>query len=102
MLQYSVYSVITPEGCASILWRSAEKAPDAAEAMNLTADRIAQLRLIDGIIKEPLGGAHRNYDETANSIKDVLVKQLTELRSIPIATLLEERYRRLMSYGSVA
>jgi acetyl-CoA carboxylase carboxyl transferase subunit alpha len=102
MLQYSVYSVITPEGCASILWRSADKAPDAAEAMNLTADRIAQLRLIDGIIKEPLGGAHRNYDDTANSIKDVLVKQLTELRSIPIATLLEERYRRLMSYGSVA
>lgn len=99
MLQYSVYSVITPEGCASILWRSAEKAPAAAEAMNLTADKIMPLGLIDGIIPEPLGGAHRNYDAMAQSIKKVLLKQLTELQSNPIATILNERYKKLMSYG---
>jgi acetyl-CoA carboxylase carboxyl transferase subunit alpha len=99
MLQYSVYSVITPEGCASILWRSAEKASEAAEAMNLTADKILKLGLIDGIIAEPLGGAHRHYDETAQSIKQVLVKQLAELQSYPISTILEQRYLRLMSFG---
>lgn len=99
MLQYSVYSVITPEGCASILWRSAEKAPQAADAMNLTADRIYQLGLVDGIIPEPLGGAHRNYDVIAQSVKKMLLTQLTELQSYPINTVLDERYRRLMSYG---
>lgn len=99
MLQYSIYSVISPEGCASILWKSAEKASLAAEAMGLTSDKILQLKLIDGVIPEPLGGAHRNYDVMAASLKTELVKQLTELQSYPLATVLEERYQRLMSYG---
>lgn len=99
MLQYSVYSVISPEGCASILWKSAEKAPEAAEAMNLTADKIIKLKLIDGIISEPLGGAHRDFDMMAQSIKNNLLKQLTELQSYPLSNLLEERYRRIMFYG---
>lgn len=99
MLQYSVYSVISPEGCASILWKSAEKASEAADAMNLTADRILKLGLVDGIIPEPLGGAHRNYDETAQSIKKEIVRQLASLQSYPIAKLVEKRYQRLMSYG---
>src|SRR3990167_5894142 len=99
MLQYSIYSVITPEGCASILWKSAEKAPEAAEAMNLTAERILELGLIDTVIPEPLGGAHRNYDVIAQSLKKYLVQQLAKIQSFPISTLLDERYKRLMSYG---
>lgn len=99
MLQYAIYSVISPEGCASILWKSAEKAPQAAEAMNLTADRILQLGLIDGVIPEPLGGAHRNYDAMAQTLRNELLQHLTELQSYPLSTLLEERYKRLMSYG---
>lgn len=99
MLQYAVYSVISPEGCASILWKSAEKAPEAAEAMNLTAERILQLGLIDNVIAEPLGGAHRDYDAAAASLKKYLMQQLTKLQSYPINTLLDERYKRLMSYG---
>jgi acetyl-CoA carboxylase carboxyl transferase subunit alpha len=99
MLQYSIYSVISPEGCASILWKSAEKASEAAAAMNLTADRILQLGLVDGVIPEPLGGAHRHYDVMAQSIKQELVNQLRELQTLPINILLEQRYRRLMSFG---
>ncbi|MFZ2315699.1 MAG: acetyl-CoA carboxylase carboxyltransferase subunit alpha [Gammaproteobacteria bacterium] len=99
MLQYSVYSVISPEGCASILWKSAEHAPTAAEAMNLTADKILQMGLIDGVIPEPLGGAHRHYDVMAATIKQQLVRQLADLQSIPLPKLLEERYQRIMSYG---
>jgi len=99
MLQYSIYSVISPEGCASILWKSAEKAPEAAEAMNLTASRILELKLVDNVIPEPLGGAHRDYQMTANSIKETIVRQLAELKAKPIKTLLDERYQRLMSYG---
>ncbi|TAK77396.1 MAG: acetyl-CoA carboxylase carboxyltransferase subunit alpha, partial [Gammaproteobacteria bacterium] len=99
MLQYAIYSVISPEGCASILWKSAEKASEAAEAMNLTADKIIKLGLIDGIIPEPLGGAHRHYDVMAQTLKKHLVQQLTELQSYPLSTLVEERYKRLMSYG---
>lgn len=99
MLQYAVYSVISPEGCASILWKSAEKAPLAAEAMNMTADKIAQLKLIDKIIPEPLGGAHRHYDMMAQSIKTELVKQLAELQSYSLNTLIDARYKRIMSYG---
>lgn len=99
MLQYSIYSVISPEGCASILWKSAEKAPLAAEAMNLTADKILNLGLIDGIIQEPLGGAHRDYDLMAQTLKAELEKQLAELQSFSGATLLEERYKKIMSYG---
>lgn len=99
MLQYSVYSVISPEGCASILWKSAEKASEAAEAMGLTATNIKKLGLIDGIIPEPLGAAHRDYDATAESIKSELVRQLSDIQSIPLNKLLEERYQRIMSYG---
>lgn len=99
MLQYSIYSVITPEGCASILWKSAEKASLAAEAMNLTAGRILELGLIDGVIPEPLGGAHRNYDAMAQALKKELLQRLTELQSYPIATLVDARYKRIMAYG---
>lgn len=99
MLQYSIYSVISPEGCASILWKSAEKASEAADAMNLTADKIIKLGLIDGLIPEPLGGAHRDYDVVAKSIKQELLRQLSHLQSIPINTLVEERYQRIMSFG---
>lgn len=99
MLQYSIYSVISPEGCASILWKSAEKAPLAAEAMNLTADKNYQLKLVDGIIPEPLGGAHRNYDEIAKTIKQTLSKELSILQSRPISDLVAERYKKLMAYG---
>lgn len=100
MLQYSIYSVISPEGCASILWKSAEKASEAAEAMNLTADKISKLGLVDGVLSEPLGGAHRDYDAMAQQLKKKLVDELTLLQSIPIPTLLDERYKRLMAYGS--
>jgi acetyl-CoA carboxylase carboxyl transferase subunit alpha len=99
MLQYSIYSVISPEGCASILWKSAEKAPLAAEAMNLTAERILQLGLIDSVIPEPLGGAHRNYDAIAHAIKTCIAEQLTEVQSVPLAKLVESRYQRIMAYG---
>ncbi len=100
MLEYSIYSVISPEGCASILWKSAEKASEAAEAMNLTADKIVKLGLVDGVIPEPLGGAHRHYDAMADAIKKNLVQQLAELQTKPINQLLDERYKRLMSLGS--
>lgn len=100
MLQYSIYSVISPEGCASILWKSADKASDAAEAMNLTADKIKSLGLIDEIIQEPLGGAHRDYDAIGKAIREELIKQLSQLQSYPVSTLLDKRYQRLMSYGT--
>jgi acetyl-CoA carboxylase carboxyl transferase subunit alpha len=99
MLQYSIYSVISPEGCASILWKSAEKAPLAAEAMGVSAERILQLGLIDQIIPEPLGGAHRDIDVTAATIKRVLTEKLAELSDYSLPELLETRYQRLMSYG---
>ncbi|MDN2480509.1 acetyl-CoA carboxylase carboxyl transferase subunit alpha [Vibrio astriarenae] len=99
MLQYSTYSVISPEGCASILWRDAEKAPQAAEAMGLTAPRLKELELIDEIIEEPLGGAHRDYVAISGSMKEMLLKQLAELEQFDNEALLERRYQRLMSYG---
>jgi len=99
MLQYSTYSVISPEGCASILWRDSDKAPQAAEAMGLIAPRLKELELIDQIIPEPLGGAHRDPVQTAQNMKDLLVKQLEELEQFDNETLLERRYQRLMSYG---
>ena len=102
MLQYSVYSVISPEGCASILWKSAEKAPEAAEAMGLTADKILKLGLIDEIIPEPLGGAHRDYDSMAKALKKTILQHLTEVQSYPLDTLLEQRYKRMMAYGQVS
>ncbi|MGB6976565.1 MAG: acetyl-CoA carboxylase carboxyltransferase subunit alpha [Gammaproteobacteria bacterium] len=100
MLQYSIYSVISPEGCASILWKSAEKAPEAAEAMQVTAQQIYELGLIDQVITEPSGGAHRRIDAMAARLKRVLWQQLTELNDLPLETLLENRYKRLMSYGA--
>jgi acetyl-CoA carboxylase carboxyl transferase subunit alpha len=100
MLQYSTYSVITPEGCATILWRSAERARDAAEALGLTAPRLLELGLIDKLIREPLGGAHRNPRSMAIRLKAVLMNQLDELQAMPTADLLEQRYRRLRSHGA--
>ncbi|CAH0540968.1 acetyl-CoA carboxylase carboxyl transferase subunit alpha [Vibrio marisflavi] len=99
MLQYSTYSVISPEGCASILWRDAEKAPQAAEAMGLVATRLKELELIDEIIEEPLGGAHRDYKLMAENMKKTLLAQLKELDTLTRDALQERRYQRLMSYG---
>ena len=99
MLQYSTYSVISPEGCASILWKSAEKASTAAEVMGLTATRLKELGLIDNIVQEPLGGAHRNHHEMARNLKQCLVEELNELDTFDKDGLLERRYERLMSYG---
>ncbi|MFQ3248799.1 acetyl-CoA carboxylase carboxyl transferase subunit alpha [Glaciecola sp.] len=99
MLQYSTYSVISPEGCASILWKSAEKASIAAEAMGVTAPQIKELGLINTIVDEPLGAAHRDHDGMAANLKAVLKQQLAQLQTLPTETLLEERYERLMSFG---
>lgn len=99
MLEYSTYSVISPEGCASILWRSADKAADAAAAMGITAPRLKQLKLIDEVIPEPLGGAHRDLEMACQRIKKSLRTSLERLQNGNIEKLLEQRYRRLMSYG---
>ncbi|WP_395344530.1 acetyl-CoA carboxylase carboxyl transferase subunit alpha [Ningiella sp. W23] len=99
MLQYSTYSVISPEGCASILWKSAEKAPVAAEAMGVTAPQIKELDLINTIVDEPLGGAHRDHKAMAANLKATLKQQLSQLSSLSKETLLQERYERLMSFG---
>ncbi len=99
MLQYSTYSVISPEGCASILWKTAEKAADAAQALGITADRLQKLGLIDTIIKEPLGGAHRDFGQTMGNVKTVLEKQLHDAQSMPISDLLFRRFDRIMAYG---
>ncbi|MDX1464945.1 acetyl-CoA carboxylase carboxyl transferase subunit alpha [Halomonas denitrificans] len=100
MLQYSTYSVISPEGCASILWKSAEKAPDAAQAMGITAERLKELGLVDTLIAEPLGGAHRHPVTTAERIKASLLASLDRLEAMDMDSLLERRYERLMSYGA--
>ncbi len=99
MLQYGIYSVISPEGCASILWKSADKAELAAEAMKITSDRLKELGLIDEIIDEPLGGGHRDMEQCAKNLKAALIRHLDELDDIPIDDLLERRYERLMNYG---
>lgn len=99
MLQYSTYSVISPEGCASILWKSAEKASTAAEVMGLTAKRLQELKLIDNIVPEPLGGAHRDYVQMAKNLKQRLLADMADLEILDTNTLLERRYQRLMSYG---
>jgi len=101
MLQYSIYSVISPEGCASILWKSAEKAKDAAEALGVNAERIYQLGLVDSVIPEPLGGAHRNPDEIADRLKQVFTEKLHALQQLSTAELIEKRYNRLMQYGQL-
>jgi len=102
MLQYSTYSVISPEGCASILWKTAERAADAAEAMGITAPRLKELGLIDHVIPEPLGGAHRDYQGIADTVKETFAEQLAVLSDLPMDELLERRYQRLMSYGAIA
>jgi len=99
MLQYSTYSVISPEGCASILWKSADKASLAAEAMGITSERLLGLELIDNIIEEPLGGAHRDFDVMATNLKETLTGQLETLKALDTDTLLDNRYKRLMSFG---
>lgn len=99
MLQFSVYSVISPEGCASILWKSADKKEAAADAMGLTAERLRKLGLVDEVITEPLGGAHRDPQAMAEALKASLVNHLTDLRRPPVSTLLDERARRLRSFG---
>jgi acetyl-CoA carboxylase carboxyl transferase subunit alpha len=99
MLQYSTYSVISPEGCASILWKSAEKAEEAAEALGITSARLLELGLVDRIIKEPLGGAHRDVDTIAENLKQALIDELGKLTTASIDELLETRYQRLMAYG---
>ena len=100
MCQYSTYSVISPEGCASILWKSADKAAEAAEAMGLTADRLKELNLIDTIIDEPLGGAHRDPEQMALNIKSALTQTLEHLQGESLDKLLEARYAKLMSFGN--
>ena len=101
MLEFSTYSVISPEGCASILWRSADKAPEAAAAMGLTAGRLHELGIVDQVVKEPLGGAHRDYDQAADAVRRNISEQLDELRGLAVPDLVERRYQRLMSYGNV-
>ena len=100
MLQYSTYSVISPEGCASILWKTSDKAPEAAEAMGLTAERIKALGLVDELVKEPLGGAHRDVDLMADTLRKALLRQLKKLRALDEPTLLDRRYQRLMNYSA--
>lgn len=102
MLEYSTYSVISPEGCASILWKSAEKAELAAEAMAITSTRLKDLKLIDDIIEESLGGCHRDKKQTAGNIKKSLVAHLSQLGKWSIDELLQQRYQRLMDYGAFA
>ncbi|MDX1900422.1 MAG: acetyl-CoA carboxylase carboxyltransferase subunit alpha [Gammaproteobacteria bacterium] len=99
MLQYAIYSVISPEGCASILWKSAEKASQAAEAMGVSADKNLALGLIDRIVPEPLGGAHRDPDAMMARLQKILTEECHRLMSYPIDQLIEMRYQRLMSYG---
>ena len=100
MLQYAIYSVISPEGCASILWRSADRAAEAAEAMGITAPRLRELQLIDAIVQEPLGGAHRDWNATSITLKDALLTNLEQLDTLSTEDLLEARYQRLVGYGA--
>jgi len=99
MLEYSIYSVISPEGCASILWKSADKAEDAAEAMGITADRLRGLGLVDEVLREPLGGAHRDVDAMAQALRNALVSHLGKLARQPPDDLLAARYQRITSFG---
>jgi acetyl-CoA carboxylase carboxyl transferase subunit alpha len=99
MLQYSTYSVISPEGCASILWKSADKASEAAEIMGITAPRLKSLGLIDKVVNEPLGGAHRDHEAMAQNLKKALQDALKQLGAMSNSELLEARFKRLMDYG---
>ena len=100
MFQYSIYSVISPEGCASILWKSAEKAEVAAEALGITAERLLKLGLVDEVVPEPLGGAHRDTQEIAESLKSHLLSASNELQSFSVSALIKKRRRRLADYGT--
>ncbi|MFT5352108.1 MAG: acetyl-CoA carboxylase carboxyl transferase subunit alpha [Planctomycetota bacterium] len=100
ILEYSTYSVISPEGCASILWKSADKAPDAAEAMGITAARLKEAGIVDEIIKEPLGGAHRDYEAISSNIKSALMSSLSILQKLSIDELLAQRFAKLRSFGN--
>ena len=99
MLQYGVYSVISPEGCASILWKSAEKAEEAAAAMRITAENLSEFGLVDEILEEPLGGAHRSPNAMADVIQNALIRHLDELEAMPVDQLIDTRQRRLASFG---
>jgi acetyl-CoA carboxylase carboxyl transferase subunit alpha len=99
MMQYSTYAVISPEGCASILWKSQTMAPDAAHALALTASRLLGFNLIDKIVDEPLGGAHRDYNLAANNLKRALTESYRVIANLSIDRLLENRYERLRNYG---
>jgi acetyl-CoA carboxylase carboxyl transferase subunit alpha len=99
MMQYATYSVISPEGCASILWKSADKAPEAAEAMGITSERLLELGLIDEVVPEPLGSAHRDFDAAAKNLKRALIGGLARLHGLSTDALIEQRYQRLTSYG---
>jgi acetyl-CoA carboxylase carboxyl transferase subunit alpha len=101
MLEHSTYSVASPEACASIVWRDSTKADLAAEAMKLNAESVYDLGLIDEVIPEPLGGAHRSFDQASSNLYKVLIKNLDDLTSMSIDSLLDRRYKRLMSYGSI-
>ncbi len=100
MMQYGIYSVISPEGCASILWKTAEKADEAAKAMGVTASEIYKMGLIDQVIEEPLGGAHRDVDDITSRLKTILIEHLTTLKTKPAPQLLEDRYQKLMAMGA--
>lgn len=100
MLEYSTYAVISPEGCASILWKSAEKSQLAAEAMGITSDRVREQGLLDEVVREPLGGGHRDYHKIALSLRETLITHLDELKKEDMDQMLAKRYQRIMSYGS--
>ncbi|PJK11553.1 acetyl-CoA carboxylase carboxyl transferase subunit alpha [Lysobacteraceae bacterium NML08-0793] len=102
ILEYGTYSVISPEGCASILWKDAAKAKDAAEQMGITAKRLKQLGLVDKVVREPIGGAHRNPRQMGKRLKAVIMRQIAELEALPLEERLERRYQRLRSYGAYA
>lgn len=100
MLEYSTYSVISPEGCASILWKSADKAQLAADAMGITSDRVREQGFLDEVVREPLGSAHRNFQKTALNLRETLIRHLDELKEEDLTEMLEKRYQRMMSFGS--
>ena len=99
MLQYATYFVISPEGCANIIWKTSDKAPEAAAAMGLTSDFLQKLGIVDAVIEEPLGGAHRDHDLAAKRVGEHLTRELSRLTAMPVEEMLQRRYQRLLSYG---
>jgi acetyl-CoA carboxylase carboxyl transferase subunit alpha len=100
MMEYSTYSVISPEGCASILWKSADKSQLAAEAMGITSDRVREQGFLDEVVREPLGGAHRDFKTTSLNLRETLLRHLAELKEEPLDEMLAKRYQRMMNYGA--